>query len=166
MTEDEAKTVGALAAQCAWGGRERWGLIMRYGQLFTPGTDAGGGAYPLRPRRAGRNAYRKSVESGLLYAEAYSCAPGGTPAHSAWCLDGETVVDPGSSAIGTAYFGVALRPDYMRRTLRRSASRTVATGSGGCSSVLMTWWTRRWILPRTSSGTLAGTFRPGSASGL
>lgn len=72
MTEDEAKTVAALAAQCVWGGRDRWGLIMRYGQLFTPGTDAGGGAFPLRPLYAGRNAYRKATDAGLLYAEGYS----------------------------------------------------------------------------------------------
>jgi len=44
--EDEAKTVAAVAAQClTWGGWRRWGLIMRYGRLFTPGTDAGGGQY-------------------------------------------------------------------------------------------------------------------------
>jgi len=115
MIEDEAKTVAALAAQCVWGGRDRWGLIMRYGQLFTPGTEAGGGAGPLTPLHAGRNAYRKAMDSGLLYAEGFACAPGGIPAHSAWCLDGETVVDPGSSEPGTAYFGVVLRPDYMRR---------------------------------------------------
>jgi hypothetical protein len=115
MNEDEAKTVAALAAQCVWGGRDSWDLIMRYGQLFTPGTDAGGGARPLRPLYAGRNAYQKAMSSGLLYAEGYACAPGRAPAHSAWCLDGETVVDPGSSEPGTAYFGVALRPDYMRR---------------------------------------------------
>jgi hypothetical protein len=92
------------------------GLIMRYGQLFTPGTEAGSGPGPLRPLHAGRNAYRKAMDSGLLYAEGYACARGGIPAHSAWCLDGETVVDPGSSEPGTAYFGVALRSDYMRRT--------------------------------------------------
>ena len=48
MTGDEAETVVALAAQCAWGARRAWGLIMRYGRLFTPGTDAGGG-YPMIP---------------------------------------------------------------------------------------------------------------------
>lgn len=42
MTEDEAETVASLAAQCAHGARDRWGLIMRYGQLFTPGTAGGG----------------------------------------------------------------------------------------------------------------------------
>jgi hypothetical protein len=116
MTEDEAKTVAALAAQCVWGGRDRWGLIMRYGQLFTPGTEAGSGPGPLRPSYAGRNAYQMAMDSGLLYAEGFACPRGGVPAHWAWCLDGETVVDPGSSEPGTAYFGVALRSDYMRRT--------------------------------------------------
>ena len=37
------------------------------------------------------------------------------PVNWAWCLDGETVVDPGASQPGTAYFGVALRPGYVRR---------------------------------------------------
>jgi hypothetical protein len=116
MTEDEAETVAALAAQCVWGGRSRWDLIMRYGRLFTPGTAAGGGAYSKRPRNAGRNAYQWAMDSGLVYAEGYACPRGGVPAHSAWCLDGETVVDPGSSEPGTAYFGVALGSDYLRRT--------------------------------------------------
>ena len=115
MTEDEAKTVAALAAQCVWGGRSRLDLIMRYGRLFTPGTEAGGGAYSKRPLQAGRNAYRWAVDSGQLYAEGYACPRGGLPAYSAWCLDGETVVDPGSAEPGTAYFGVALRSDYLRR---------------------------------------------------
>ena len=66
--EDEAKTVAAVAAQClTWGGWRRWGLIMRYGRLFTPGTDAGGGQYPMFPGWAGRNAYRRATDSGLLY---------------------------------------------------------------------------------------------------
>jgi hypothetical protein len=115
MTEDEAKTVAALAAQCAWGARRRWGLIMRYGRLFTPGTDVGSGAYPMIPALAGNNAYQRAMDSGLLYAEGYACRPPGIRANSAWCLDGETVVDPGFNEPGTAYFGLALRPDYVRR---------------------------------------------------
>ncbi len=55
------------------------------------------------------------MDSGLLYAEGYACPRGGIPAYSAWCLDGETVVDPASSEPGTADFGEALRSDYMRR---------------------------------------------------
>jgi hypothetical protein len=74
MTEDEAETVAALAAQCVWGGRSRWDLIMRYGRLFTPGTDAGGGPYPEGHRHAGRNAYRRSTDAGLLYAEGFARA--------------------------------------------------------------------------------------------
>ena len=116
MTEDEAGTVAALAAQCAHGARRRWGLIMRYGRLFTPGTDADGG-YPmiLIPAWAGKNAYRRAMDSGLLYAEGYTCRPPGIHVNSAWCLDGETIVDPGFGEPGTAYFGVALRSGYVRR---------------------------------------------------
>jgi len=51
------------------------------------------------------------MDSGQLYAEGYAIYPGGVPAHSTWCLDGERVVDPGSSESGTAYFGVAIRPE-------------------------------------------------------
>jgi len=115
MTEDEATTVAKLAARCAWGGRGRLGLIMRYGRLFRPGTDAGGGAYPMVPAYAGKNAYQRAMERGLLYAEGYARVRGGILTDSAWCLDGETVVDPGFSQPGTAYFGVALRPAYVRR---------------------------------------------------
>jgi hypothetical protein len=57
MTEDEATTVAKLAARCAWGGRGHLGLIMRYGRLFSPGMDAGGGAHPMVPAYAGKNAY-------------------------------------------------------------------------------------------------------------
>ena len=128
MTGDEAKTVAALAAQCVWGGRSRWDLIMRYGRLFTPGTDAGGGAYPKQRLYAGRNAFQWAMDSGLVYAEGYACPRGGVPAHSAWCLDGETVVDPGLSEPGTAYFGVALGSDYMRRT--HEAQRFPSGGDG------------------------------------
>jgi hypothetical protein len=81
-SEDEAKTVAALAAQCAHGARSRWGLVMQYGRLFTPGTDAGGGYYPMIPAGAGRNAYRRTMDSGLLYAEGYTYR--GAPA---WILD-------------------------------------------------------------------------------
>lgn len=58
MTKDEAETVAALAARCAWGARSSWDLMMRYGR---------------------------------------------------------TVVDPGFSEQGTAYFGVPLRSGYVRQ---------------------------------------------------
>src|ERR1700722_3929689 len=115
MTEDEAKTVAKLAARCVWGGRRRLGVVMRYGRLFTPGTDTGGGAYPMIPAYDGKNACQRAMDSGLLYAEGQACRPPGITTNSAWCLDGETVVDPGFSEPGTAYFGVALRPGYVRR---------------------------------------------------
>lgn len=44
----------------------------RYGRLFTPGKDVRGG-YPTFPAWAGKNAYRRAVDSGLLYAEGYAC---------------------------------------------------------------------------------------------
>jgi hypothetical protein len=114
VTEDEAQTVAALAVQCAAGAGSSWDLMMRYGRLFTPGTDAGGG-YPMMPALAGSNAYQRAVGSGLLYVEGYACRPPGIHIRSAWCLDGETVVDPGFREPGTAYFGVPLRSSYVRR---------------------------------------------------
>lgn len=124
MNEDEAKTVAAVAAQClTWGGWRRWGLVMLYGRLFTPGADVGGGARRMLPEEIGRHAYRRAGDSGLLYAEGYACYPLGmhVPRNWAWCLDGETVVDLGSEQPSTAYFGVALRPGYVRRV--RAAQR-------------------------------------------
>jgi hypothetical protein len=115
MTEDEAMTVAELAAECVWGGRRHLGLIMRYGRLFRPGTDAGGGAYPMVPAWAGKNAYQRAMDCGLLYAEGYACVRSAIVTHSAWCLDGEIVVDPGFKQPRTAYFGLALRSGYMRR---------------------------------------------------
>jgi hypothetical protein len=115
MTEDEVRTIAELAAQCVWGGKRYLGLIMRYGRLFRPGTDAGGGAYPMVPAYAGKNAYQRAMDRGLLYAEGYACVRGALITHSAWCLDGETVVDPGFREPRIAYFGLALRSDYVRR---------------------------------------------------
>jgi len=115
MTEDEAKIVAKLAARHVWGSRGHLGLIMRHGRLFTPGTDVGGGAYPMVPAYAGKNAYQRAMDRGLPYAEGYARVRGGIITHSAWCLDGETVVDPGWGEPGNAYFGVALRPGYVRR---------------------------------------------------
>jgi hypothetical protein len=118
MTEDEATTVAELVARCVWRGRGRGGhlaLIMRYGRLFSPGTDAGGGALLMIPAYAGKNAYQRAMARGLVYAEGYARVGRGIVTTSAWCLDGETVVDPGFSQPGSAYFGVALRSDYVRR---------------------------------------------------
>jgi hypothetical protein len=63
----------------------------------------------------GKNAYRLAMDSGLLYAEGYACVNGSITTYSAWCLDDETVVHPGLSEPGTAFFGVALRSDYVRQ---------------------------------------------------
>jgi hypothetical protein len=115
MTEDEARTVARVAAECVWGGRRYLGLIMRYGRLFTPGREAGGGAYPMIPAWAGKNAYQQAMDRSLLYAEGYACVSGAIVIHSAWCLDGEIVIDPGFKQPRTAYFGLALRSSYMRR---------------------------------------------------
>jgi hypothetical protein len=133
MTEDEAKTVAGLAAQCVRGGRSRWGLVMRYGRLFTPGTDVGGG-HPMIPAWVGKNAYRRAMDSGLRYAEGYACLRSGIVHDWAWCLDGETVVDPGSSEPGTAYFGVALRSGYVRRV---HEAQRYDDGSDGFRSVFL-----------------------------
>lgn len=135
MTGDEATTVAKLAAQCVWGGRKHLGLIMRYGRLFRPGTDVGGGAYPMIPAWAGKNAYRRAMDRGLLYAEGYAQIRGAIVTHSAWCLDGETVVDPGFMQPRTAYFGLALRSDYMRRFHR---ARRQDDGGDGFIRVFMT----------------------------
>lgn len=119
MTEDEAKAVAMVAALClTWGGWRRWEPVLRYGRLFTPGTDAVGGRRGRSPD-PGRKAWQLAVDSGLLYAEGYACylgaREGSIPWAWAWCLDGETVVDPAARRQGTAFFGVALRPQYMRR---------------------------------------------------
>ena len=128
MTEDEALAVAEVAAQCrTWNGWRRWEPVMRYGRLFTPGTGTVHGR-GMSPERAGRKAYQLAQDSGLLYAEGYACPRGGVPAYSAWCLDGETVVDPGSSEPGTAYFGVALRSDYMRRNYEARLFRDGTSG--------------------------------------
>jgi hypothetical protein len=122
VTEDEAKAVAAVAALClTWSGWRRWEPVMRYGRLFTPGTDAvSDGRRMTQPQDAGRAAYRMAADSGLLYAEGYATylRRGGvppTPWAWAWCLDGETVVAPPTIIEGTAFFGVALRPQYLHR---------------------------------------------------
>jgi hypothetical protein len=113
MTEDEAKAVAEFAALCVWDSMDHWRPIMRYGRLFTPGTTAGGP--DPDPDHLAANAYRLALDKGLLYAEGYIRFSAGFAGYCAWCLDGETVVSPGFRVPVTAYFGVALRPDYVRR---------------------------------------------------
>jgi hypothetical protein len=129
MTGDEARTVAGLAAQCVRGGRRHLGPIMRYGRLFRPGTDAGGGAYPMVPAWAGKNAFRRAVDGGLLCAEGCACIRGEIVTQPAWCLDGETVVDPGFRQPRTAYCGRAA----CEESRRRAARTTVVTASSECS---------------------------------
>jgi len=138
VTEDEAKVVAAVAAQClTWNGWRRWEPVMRYGRLFTPGTGAvSDGGRAIQPEHAGREAYRMAADSGLVYAEGYATylRDGGVPSTPwawAWCLDGETVVAPPATIGGTAFFGVALRPQYIRRV---HAAQRGDDGSEGF------WW--------------------------
>jgi hypothetical protein len=122
MTEDEARAVAAVVAESlTWSGWRRWEPVVRYGRLFTPGADAvsSSGEVTLQAC-AGREACRMAADSGLLYAEGYATylRSGGVPPFPwawAWCLDGETVVAPPTSIEGTAFFGVALRLQYVRR---------------------------------------------------
>jgi hypothetical protein len=132
VNEAEAKAVAAVAARClTWSGWRRWEPVMRYGRLFTPGPEPDGSSSGMFPELAGRAAYRRAVDAGLLYAEGYAGYPraGGVswPWPWAWCLDGETVVDPAATLPGTAYFGVALRPEYLRRV---HAARIPRAGRG------------------------------------
>jgi hypothetical protein len=114
VTEEEAQLVAAVAAQQVTWGKEL-APVMRHGRLFTPGTDAGGGEFPMIPANACRNGYRKAVASGLVYAEGWALRSRRILVHAGWCLDGQAVVDPGFTEPAAAYFGVALDPDYMRR---------------------------------------------------
>jgi hypothetical protein len=115
VTEEEAQLVAAVAARAVTWGEER-APVMRHGRLFTPGTAAGGGEFLMIPACACKNGYRKAVASGLLYAEGWVLRPPrGILVHAGWCLDGQAVVDPGFAEPASAYFGVALDPDYMRR---------------------------------------------------
>ena len=121
LTEDEAKAVAAVAARClTWSGWRRWEPVMRYGRLFAPGSDTRAlDAWGMSPDSAGRKAYQLAVDSDLLYAEGFAGYPRAQgvsrPWEWAWCVDGETVLDPAADRQGTAFFGVALRPQYMRR---------------------------------------------------
>jgi hypothetical protein len=117
MTEEEAATVAKLAADMGrdWNAGRLYGPVMRYGRLFTPGTEIPPVADQRNSGYPGKNAYRLAMESGLRYAEGYARLHSGITTYSAWCLDDETVVHPGLSEPGTAYFGVVPRPDYLRQ---------------------------------------------------
>ncbi|MBR7837822.1 hypothetical protein KDL01_31395 [Actinospica durhamensis] len=123
MIEDEARAVAAVAARClTWSGWRRWEPVMRFGRLFTSGTHGDLRWGMMSSDSAGREACRLAMDSDLLYAEGYAGYPADVRAGAfshplawAWCLDGENVVDPAADKQGTAFFGVALRPQYMRR---------------------------------------------------
>jgi hypothetical protein len=113
VTEDEVQ----LLATGLFGETETWEQVIRYGRLFTPGT-----ALPdvrsRRPVYSQRNAYEHSEATGQLYVEGFAWH-GFSYRTRGWCLDGEgddvVVVEPTFAQLGTAYFGVVLRPEYMRR---------------------------------------------------
>jgi hypothetical protein len=115
MNDDEARTVAAVAKNCAGDANlDRWGLIMRHGRLFTPDPQADLGLHPDNADTVAWNAYQRSVDLGLLYAEGFVFS-GHFATEWAWSLDGETVVDPERRVPATAYFGVVVRPEYARR---------------------------------------------------
>lgn len=128
MTEDEAKAVAEFAARYAGDAMHYMAPIIRYGRLFTPGADASGPDRTLEPWR-GRGASQLAMDSGLLYAEGYARLGVGIATDWAWCLDGEVVVERGSKVPVTAYFGVALRPEYVRRV--RAARQRYRAGDDG-----------------------------------
>lgn len=106
--------VGTLVARCLTRERQGWGQVMQYGRLFTPGTVVRGMCPLLAYART--NAYEHAAASGLLYAEGVACHD--FPHEMmGWCVDGTSgvVVEPTLPQPGTAYFGVVLRPEYMRR---------------------------------------------------
>ncbi|HEY0932710.1 MAG TPA: hypothetical protein VGD91_03120 [Trebonia sp.] len=128
MTEDEAKAVAEFAARYVGDAMHHLAPIIRYGRLFTPAADASGPDRTLEPWR-GRGASRLAMGSGLLYAEGYARLSVGIATDWAWCLDGEAVVERGSRVPFTAYFGVALQPDYVRRV--RAARQRYRAGDDG-----------------------------------
>jgi len=69
VTEDEAKAVAEFAVRHVQDAMHHCGPIIRYGRLFTPGTDASGPGQTARLPRPG--ASRPAIGSGLLYAEGY-----------------------------------------------------------------------------------------------
>jgi hypothetical protein len=128
VTEDEAKAVAEFAARYVENAMHHMAPIVQYGRLFTPGADASGPDRTLAPFR-GRGASRLAMGSGLLYAEGFMRLSVGIATDWAWCLDGEAVVEGGSRLPVTAYFGVALRPDYVRRV--REARQRYRAGDDG-----------------------------------
>lgn len=113
LTEDEVRVVWSLVSRCLTHKREYWGPVMRYARLFTPGTVVRG--LNPRPAYSRRNAYDHATASGLLYCEGFACH-GFPHERMGWCVDGDgVVVEPTFPEPGTAYFGVILLPDYMRR---------------------------------------------------
>lgn len=114
VNESEAVLIAWVAAQCrTMRGRERHGPIMRYGRVFAPGVEVGGGV-PI-PAMSGRNAYAHAVATGLIFAEGCAITASGIVYPQAWCLDGDIVVDPTHARENRAFFGVAVTAQFLRR---------------------------------------------------
>jgi hypothetical protein len=86
---------------------------MRYGRVFAPGVEVAGGV-PI-PAMSGRNAYAHATAAGLIFAEGYAITASGIVYPQAWCLDGDTVVDPTHARENGAFFGVAVTPQFLHR---------------------------------------------------
>jgi hypothetical protein len=71
MNEAEAKTVAALATDVhqSWTTRTSYGPIIRYGRLFTPGTEVGRGDPALSGSPGKASAQLTSLAIGLLAGE-------------------------------------------------------------------------------------------------
>lgn len=120
VSEDEVRIVCRLVERCLTHEREHWGQAMQYARLFTPGSVVR--SYSTRPAMSRRYAYQHAVASGLLYAEGVAHHRGFPHERMGWCVDGDSgvVVEPTFLEPGTAYFGVVLRPEYMRQAFEAS----------------------------------------------
>jgi hypothetical protein len=117
-----------------------YSYVVKHGRLWTPA--------PL-PRRIKRGMVKQCFTNAqtlakrsrrLQYVEGFafsSAVP--FPVHHAWCVDGDTVVDPTWNPHGIAYFGIAYDLDVVTEQLRGSR----------CVSVLDNWEKGFPMLSRT-----------------
>jgi hypothetical protein len=80
-----------------------------------PSAPPAGRVDPALSGNPGKAAYQLSVAEGLFYAEGFFCSRGGRPFRTAWCLNDDVAVQPGSARRGAAFFGIAFRPEYIQR---------------------------------------------------